>query len=213
MSVTVAFLNRGWPQNEPLLTEMFALRHELATLVGYPDWASYDAAVKMIGTGPAIPEFIDRISAAAEEPMRRDLAVLLERYRRDVPDATAVDQADLSHYEELVRKEQLDVDAQLVRTYFDAGKVRQGLLDVTGRLFGLRWEPVPDAPVWHEDVAAYDVHDADGSEALTARSPGSTSTCTRARASTSTPRSSRSPTASPGASSRRVRWCATSPAG
>ena len=164
--VTAAFLNRGWPQNEPLLAEMFALRHELATLVGYPDWASYDADVKMIGTGPAIPEFIDRITAAAEEPMRRDLGVLLERYRRDVPDATAIDQADASHYEELVRKEQLDVDAQLVRTYFDAAKVRQGLLDVTGRLFGLRWEPVADAPAWHEEVTAYDVHDADGGTAF-----------------------------------------------
>ena len=159
--VTVAFLNRGWAQNEPLLTEMFALRHELANLVGHPDWASYDAAVKMIGTGPAIPEFIDRITAAAEAPMRRDLDVLLERYRQDVPGATAIDQADAGHYEELVRKEQLDVDAQLVRTYFDFAKVRQGLLDVTGRLFGLRWVPVPDAPVWHEDVTAYDVYDAD----------------------------------------------------
>ena len=166
--VTVAFLNRGWPQSEPLLTEMFALRHELASLVGYPDWASYDADVKMIGTGPAIPEFIDRITAAAEEPMRRDLGVLLERYRRDVPDATTIDQADASHYEELVRKEQLDVDAQLVRTYFDAAQVRQGLLDVTGRLFGLRWEPVPDAPVWHDEVATYDVYDAEGTDSGTA---------------------------------------------
>ncbi|MFC4785982.1 M3 family metallopeptidase [Nocardioides sp. MAHUQ-72] len=164
--VTVAFLSRGWPQNEPLLVELFDLRHELATLVGRPDWASFDAEVKMIGTGPAIPAFIDRIAEAAEEPMRRDLAVLLERYRRDVPGADSIDEADAGFYEELVRKEQLDVDAQLVRTYFDFGKVRQGLLDVTGRLFGLRWVPVPDAPTWQEDVTAYDVHDAGGGERI-----------------------------------------------
>nr|WP_246298551.1 M3 family metallopeptidase [Nocardioides panaciterrulae] len=157
--VTVAFLQRGWPANEPLLTELVALRHELATLVGFPDWASYDAEVKMIGAGARIPEFIDRIAAAAEEPMRRDLDVVLERYRRDVPGATTIDAADAGYYEELVRKEQLDVDAQQVRTYFDFAKVRQGLLDVTGRLFGLRWVEVPDAPVWHEDVTVYDVYD------------------------------------------------------
>ncbi|ABL84108.1 MULTISPECIES: M3 family metallopeptidase [unclassified Nocardioides] len=155
--VTVAFLERGWPQNEPLLREMFALRHELATLVGYADWASYDAGVKMIGDGPAIPAFIDRIAAAADAPMRRDLDQLLERYRRDVPDATAIDTADSLYYEELVRQERHDVDAQRVRAYFDFTKVRRGLLEVTGRLFGLRYEPVPDATVWHEDVAAYDV--------------------------------------------------------
>ena len=44
-----------------------------------------------------------------------------------------------------------------MRTYFEFDKVRQGLLDVTGRLFGLRYEPVADAVVWHEDVTAYDV--------------------------------------------------------
>ena len=41
--VTVAFLERGWPQNEQLLRELFDLRAELATLVGYADWAAYDA--------------------------------------------------------------------------------------------------------------------------------------------------------------------------
>jgi len=153
-----AFLGQGWPQNEPLLQEMFALRHELAGLVGYDDWASYDADVKMIGTGPAIPEFIDKIAAAAEEPMQRDLALLLDRLRQDQPGATYIDATDSSYYDELVRKEQHDVDSQKVRTYFPFEQVRQGLLDVTGRLFGLSYEPVTDATVWHQDVAVYDVH-------------------------------------------------------
>jgi thimet oligopeptidase len=155
--VTVAFLQRGWPVNEARLDELFALRQELATLVGYADWASYDADVKMIKKGSAIPEFIDRIAEAADGPMRRDLGLLLERYRRDVPAATAIDTADSLYYEELVRQERHDVDAQRVRTYFDFTKVQQGLLDVTGRLFGLSYEPVIDARAWHDEVTAYDV--------------------------------------------------------
>ena len=210
--ITVAFLERGWPDNEPLLKELFDLRHEHANLVGYSDWASYDAAVKMIEKGPAIPEFIDRIAQAAQGPMERDLAVVLERFRQDVPDAESIDAADSVYYEELVRKEQHDVDSQQVRTYFPSDKVRQGLLDVTGRLFGLRYEPVEDAVTWHEDVTVFDVHSTDGRPTGRAWA-GSTSTCIRARASTSTPRSSRSPTASPGGSCRRVRWCATSTRG
>ena len=163
--VTIAFLERGWPHNDAVLREMFALRHELAGLVGHTDWPSYDAEVKMIGSGPAIAEFIDRITEAADGPMRRDLDVVLERYRQDAPGGTAITSADLSYYEELVRKEQLEVDAQLVRTYFDFGKVRAGLLEVTGRLFGLRYEAVDPggATTWHEDVTSYDVfRTADG---------------------------------------------------
>jgi thimet oligopeptidase len=157
--MTVAFLERGWPASDPLLREMFDLRHELAGLVGYPDWAAYDAEVKMIGEGPAIPAFIDRIAEAAAAPMERDLAVLLERYRVDHPDAERVLSFDASYYEELLRKERYDVDSQRVRTYFAFDKVRHGLLEVTGRLFGLRYDRVDDAVVWHPDVAVYDVVD------------------------------------------------------
>jgi thimet oligopeptidase len=165
--VTSAFLNRAWPQSETLLDELFRLRHERANLVGYATWADFDADVKMIKKGAAIPEFIDRIAEAAAEPAGRDLEVLLARFRQDVPDAEVITTADATYYEELVRKEQLDVDAQLVRTYFDFEKVRAGLLSVTGRLFGLRYEPVDDAGAWHEDVTTYDVVPVDGEGAAT----------------------------------------------
>jgi len=155
--MTAASMDRGFPQADPVLKEIFELRHELATLVGYVDWASYDAEVKMIGSGPAIPEFIDKIADAAQGPMERDLAVLVERYQRDVPGAAEITSADALYYEELVRKERFEVDSQVVRTYFAFPKVRQGLLDVTGRLFGLRYVEVA-VPTWHEDVTAYDVY-------------------------------------------------------
>ena len=91
----------------------------------------------MIGKGKAIAEFIDRITDLSADSAARDKAVLLERLQQDRPDATDIDGADVAYYAELVRKEQLAVDAQRVRTYFPFESVRQGLLEVTGRLFGL----------------------------------------------------------------------------
>ncbi|HVX54509.1 M3 family metallopeptidase [Nocardioides sp.] len=156
LALRTEFLNRGYPASDPVLHEMFDLRHEFATTLGYSDWASYDAEVKMIGSGPAIPEFIDKIADAAREPGRRDLAILLERYRQDYPDAERVPLADAGYYRNLVFADRFDLDTQLVRTYFDFAKVRAGLLDVTGRLFGVRYQQV-DVPVWHQEVTAYDV--------------------------------------------------------
>ncbi|QGF23114.1 M3 family metallopeptidase [Raineyella fluvialis] len=155
----VEFLNRGWPQNDAVLRELFAVRREVADLLGYDDWPDYASEVMMIGTGDAIPAFVDRIAALALEPGLRDRAVLLERLRQDRPGATAIDAADSAYYAELVRREQYQVDAQDVRRYFDFAKVRSGLLEVTGRLFGLTYVPVDpgQARVWHEDVATYDV--------------------------------------------------------
>jgi thimet oligopeptidase len=157
----VAFVSRGWPDNDAVLRELLDLRAEHAALLGYDDWASYDAEVKMIGRGHAIGAFIDDIADAAERPGRRDRDILLERLRHDHPDADAIDRADATYYAETIRRERYGVDAQQVRRYFDFEKVRDGLLDVTGRLFGLVYTPVLEAGRWHRDVAVYDVA-ADG---------------------------------------------------
>ena len=151
------FLTIAWPDNDRVLQDIFAVRREHAALLGYETWADYDAEVKMIGSGKAIGEFIDRITELSTASAERDKAVLLERLRQDRPEATDIDGADSFYYAELVRKEQLAVDAQQVRTYFPFEAVRQGLLDVTGRLFGVDWTPVADAGTWHEEVATYDV--------------------------------------------------------
>jgi thimet oligopeptidase len=157
-ALAVAFLNRAWPDNDPVLHEMLALRDEKARILGYRTWPDYDADVKMIGSAQAIAEFIERIADAAEPAARRDRDVLVQRQRQDEPEAPGFDAADASYYMELVRREQFDLDAQEVRRYFDFDRVRKGLLDVTSRLFGIEYQPV-DTPVWHPDVAAFDVLD------------------------------------------------------
>jgi thimet oligopeptidase len=156
VAVHQAFNNRGWPANDDVLVELLAGRRELATLLGYDGWPAYDAEVKMIQTGEAIEQFIDKISKAAEASALRDRDLLLERIRQDRPEAEVLDPADSTYYQEVVRREQLDVDAQEVRRYFSFDRVRQGLLDVTGRLFGLTYTQV-DVPTWHDEVTSYDV--------------------------------------------------------
>ena len=157
------FQNMAWPVNDGVLQRLLANRREQASLLDYDSWPDYDAEVKMIRTGAAIEEFIDRIRDLSTTSAQRDKAVLLARKQQEDPSATDVGRPDVSYLRELVRKEQHDVDAQQVRRYFAFDRVRAGLLDVTGRLFGLSWTPVPnaDAGTWHEDVATYDV-DLDG---------------------------------------------------
>jgi thimet oligopeptidase len=154
--LTFEYLNRGWPANDDVLHEMLSLRDEKARILGYRSWPDYDADVKMIGTGAAIAEFIERIADAAEPAGRRDKQLLVDRQRKDDPGAAELTMADVAYYTELIRREEFDVDAQDVRRYFDFGNVRRGLLEVTGRLFGVEYRQV-DVPSWHPDVTAYDV--------------------------------------------------------
>jgi thimet oligopeptidase len=136
---------------------MLVRRYELATLLGYATWADYATENKMIGTGQAASVFVDRIAAAAATRSEAEMKVLLARKRKDLPGAKRLDPWDASYYSNRVKAEQFKFDAQAARPYFEVGRVVQGVLDVTGRLFDLTYRPVSDATVWHADVRTYDV--------------------------------------------------------
>jgi thimet oligopeptidase len=153
------YRQRAHPRNLDALASMLERRHELADLLGYPSWSSYATEDKMIGSAQAAADFIARISAAAEGRMRAEYEALLERKRRDEPLAERVESWDSQVLTEAVRKERHGFDAREVRPYFELSRVQQGVLDVTARLFGLTYQPAPDAPVWHSDVTCFDVHD------------------------------------------------------
>jgi thimet oligopeptidase len=167
-ALMLAFNNRAWPANDELLRELLELRAEHARLLDYSSWPDFDAEVKMIGAGDAIRSFIDQVTEAATEAGLRDRDRLLARLQQDDPDSTTITRADSTYYAEVIRREEYDVDAQEVRSYFDFARVRQGLLDITGRLFGLTYRAVEDAPRWHDEVTAYDVSltDDDGDSVL-----------------------------------------------
>jgi thimet oligopeptidase len=162
-AVAHSFLNLAWPDNEPVLAELLEVREEKAHLLGYADWPSYDAELKMIGEGPRIPEFIDEIAAASEAAGRREIEELLEHARAEGEDV--VDFSNWRHYVEALKRERFGVSSHEVRRYFDFAKVRQGLLDVTGRLFGLEYVPV-EVATWHPEVSSYDVVLAENGQLL-----------------------------------------------
>jgi thimet oligopeptidase len=147
---------RGHPKNLDVLSRMLTRRAELARVLGYASWAAYVTEDKMIGSAEAASEFVEKIARAAEARMGRDHAQLLARKRKDVPGAERVEPWDSAWLQERVKAEQYGFDSQSVRPYFEYGRVKDGVLSVTGRLFGISYRRV-EAPVWHPEVQAYDV--------------------------------------------------------
>ena len=156
------YQQRAYPSNVDVLAAMLDRRHELATLLGYPTWAQYVAEDKMMATERNIGEFITRIADASADRSRRDYERLLARKRVDEPEAEAVNPWDTMHLDDLLKAEQLAFDTQAVRPYFEYGRVKAGVLGLVERLFGVRFEPRADVPVWHPEVECFDVLAADG---------------------------------------------------
>ncbi|HZX96695.1 MAG TPA: M3 family metallopeptidase [Myxococcales bacterium] len=150
------YRQRAHPGNLEVLDRMLARRFELAGLLGYESWAAYVTEDKMIGSVRAASDFIEKIAAASEARAARDYETLLARKRRDDAAADRVDAWDSEALKERVRAEQLGFDSQSVRPYFELSRVMEGLFDTTGRMFGLEYRRLPDAPVWHPDVTAWE---------------------------------------------------------
>jgi thimet oligopeptidase len=149
--------NRAFPKNMAVLDKMVAKRHELAGLLGFKNWADYITANKMVGSGKTAAEFIDRIVEASGAKAASEYQTLLKRKQMDVPDARGINAWESAYYSELVRKADYDFDSQSVRPYFQYAKVKQGLLDITSKLFGVTFRQLKDAPVWHPSVEAYEM--------------------------------------------------------
>jgi thimet oligopeptidase len=156
-----AYRSRAFPPNVEVLKTLLAKRHELATLLGYASWADYALETKMAKTGKAAADFIEQGRRATEARAKADMAVLLARKQKDVPGAKAVEPWEQDFYEDRVKNEQYGLDSQALRTYFEFGTVKQGVMDLTSRLFSVRYVKVTDAQVWHPDVETYDVYEGD----------------------------------------------------
>ncbi|HAN23694.1 MAG TPA: peptidase M3, partial [Microbacterium ginsengisoli] len=156
LALVAAYNDLAWPDNESVLAELLEVRAERARLLGYADWAEYETETRMIGSGAAIPAFLERLDIASDLASSAEYDRVLARLRQDAPDVDEVTIADFWYVLGAIKREEYDVDAQLVRSYFPFERVRDGILDVTGRLLDIEYVPVA-APTWHPDVASYDV--------------------------------------------------------
>ena len=155
--VRTEFDNRAYPANMAVLERMIARRDELARLLGFTTWADYAVADKMVGSAANASAFIERVATASEAASNRDYQTLLKRKQQDEPGATVVNRWETSYYRELVRRSDYDFDSQLVRPYFPYERVKQGVLDISSRLFGVTFRRMKDAPVWHESVEGWEM--------------------------------------------------------
>jgi thimet oligopeptidase len=151
------FDNRAYPANQAVLDTMIAKRDQIAHLVGYRSWADYITADKMVGSAANASAFIDRIVAASDEAAKTEYERILRRKQQDDPSATTVTRWESAYYRELVRRSDYDFDSQRVRPYFPYDEVKQGVLNVSSRLFGVKFRRMSNPPVWDPSVEGWEM--------------------------------------------------------
>ncbi len=155
----VLYRQRAYPTNIDVMAQLLQKRHELANILGYPDWAAYLTENKMVKTEQNASDFIEKISSAAQAGSKRDYDELLAFKKQEDSRAESVNAWDVAHLTRGAKIAKFGYDSQVMRPYFEYSRVLQGILDITSKMYGITYKPVTDAQVWHPEVTVYDVFD------------------------------------------------------
>ncbi len=152
----ILFNQRGAPQNEEVLQKLINKRHELAKLLGYNSFADYVVEDKMVKSTQRAGDFINQIAEISKKMADREYALLLAEKQKLDPKAKEVAAWEKAFLEERIKRAKYEVNSQEVRSHFKFPKVREGLLGVTGKLYGLSFKRVKPE-TWDKSVEVYDV--------------------------------------------------------
>lgn len=151
--------------NNGIITEILALRRERAKMLGYPTHAHWRLEPTMAKTPAATEALMNQVWPKAVARVGEEVADMQE-----IADAEAVGAAeritiqpwDYRFYAEKVRKAKYDLDLGEVKPYLQLEKLREGMFWVAGELFGFKFSPAKDVPVFHPDVRVWEVTGRDG---------------------------------------------------
>ena len=157
---------RGFGQNQhdnqANISRMVHLRHQRATLLGYPTHAEFVLEESMAGSAQTVTDFLAQLLEQARPAAHRQLAELTDFARRNGFGDGPLQHWDYSFYAEKLRKEQFDLDDETLRPYFPLNTVLAGAFDIATQLFGITFVENTAIPVYHPQVRTYEVYDADG---------------------------------------------------
>ena len=148
--------------NKDIIKKIVKLRAEKATLLGYKSHSDYILANNMAKTPAAVNDLLMQLWKPALRVAKAEAADMQKMIDRDGGNFK-LKPWDWWYYAEKVRKEKYDIDESTLSEYFVLDNVRKGAFEVAHKLYGISFEPRPDVPVYHPDVQAFEVKDADGS--------------------------------------------------
>jgi len=152
--------------NNAILAKIAALRVTRANLLGFPSHAHYVLDDNM-AKDPAnvynlLQEVWEPAIARAQVEVDEMQAMVEAEAQADGTEAFRIAGWDWWYYAEKVKLAKYDLDESMLRPYFELDKVRTGMFEVAGRLFGLEFTERPDVPVYDPAVRAFEVTGEDG---------------------------------------------------
>ncbi|XP_028212286.1 probable thimet oligopeptidase isoform X2 [Glycine soja] len=162
--VSRAYGNQCGEINVFILESLVQQRHKYARLLGYSCYAEYAIDVRMAKTPKKVFEFLKDISTSLTDLAMKELNILKDLKKEEGEFPFGIE--DLLYYVKRVEEQGYDLDFGEIKQYFPISVVLSGIFKIIQDLFGLRFEKIAGADVWHCDVCVFSVLDLGSSELL-----------------------------------------------
>ena len=139
------------------------LRREIAQLLGFNTYADYVLKNRMASNEANVYKLLNDLISAYMPTAKAEVEDIEKKAKEMEGDDFRMEPWDFSYYSHKLQLERFNLDAEMLRPYFELGKVIEGVFGLANRLYGITFKENKDIPVYHEDVKAYEVFDKDGS--------------------------------------------------
>ncbi len=151
----------GDNNNLPVIEEIVKARAEKASIMGFKNFASLMTADKMSGTPEAAEALLLSIWEPAKAKVAQEVAEM-QALSDSMGNTFKIEPWDYYYFAEKVRKDKYNLEESEIRPYFAVDSVAKGIFAMAGKLYGVTFEPIADAPKYHPDVKVYEVKDSAG---------------------------------------------------
>lgn len=153
----------GEYNNLPVLSKIASLRLQLANLLGSKTYAEHSLQRTMARTPENVYKLLDQLRDAYRPALDKEMAQLKEFASKAEGHPVDINAWDYSYYANKLKNERYSYDEEQLRPYFELDNVINGVFGLATKLYGLQFTPNDSIEVYHPDVKAFDVTDADGS--------------------------------------------------
>ena len=152
------------PENNlAICTRLINIRRELAQLLGHETYADYVLEHRMASSVKNVYKLFNDLISAYKPQAIKELKEVEQLAKEMEGDAFEMQPWDFGYYSHKLQLQKYNIDSEMLRPYFELSKVIEGVFGLANRLYGISFKENNEIPVYHQDVKAYDVFDADGS--------------------------------------------------
>ena len=149
--------------NLEICKRLINLRRELAQLLGFKTYADYVLRRRMAGNVRTVRHLFRELLDAYKPTAIAEVKAIEEEARSIEGRRFTLKPWDFSYYSHKLQLRKYNLDAEMLRPYFELSKVIDGVFGLANRLYGITFKENKEIPVYHPDVKAYEVFDKDGS--------------------------------------------------